>query len=98
MRKWNFPRPARGTRGPRIPSPVTGPAARLPRPSRLPRQGLRRRRAEAAGTGDGEGAEPGRIPPPSPHPRRPGRQATGAGYVGYSTPETCWTTRMTWQE
>ena len=20
------------------------------------------------------------------------------GYVGYSTPETCWTTRMTWQE
>ncbi|GGX13716.1 hypothetical protein GCM10010353_31190 [Streptomyces chryseus] len=28
---------------------------------------------------------------------RPG-QAAGAGYVGYSTPETCCTTRMTWQE
>lgn len=25
-------------------------------------------------------------------------QTAGAGYVGYSTPETCWTTRMTWQE
>lgn len=27
-----------------------------------------------------------------------GAQTAGAGYVGYSTPETCWTTRMTWQE
>jgi hypothetical protein len=25
-------------------------------------------------------------------------QAAGTGYVGYSTPDTCWTTRMTWQE
>lgn len=25
-------------------------------------------------------------------------QTAGAGYVGYSTPETCWTTRMTWHE
>ncbi|CAM5295065.1 hypothetical protein SALBM135S_02843 [Streptomyces alboniger] len=25
-------------------------------------------------------------------------QATGTGYVGYSTPETYWTTRMTWHE
>ncbi|GGY14397.1 hypothetical protein GCM10010510_70440 [Streptomyces anandii JCM 4720] len=25
-------------------------------------------------------------------------QTAGAGYVGYSTPETYWTTRMTWQE
>lgn len=25
-------------------------------------------------------------------------QTTGAGNVGYSTPETYWTTRMTWQE
>ncbi|MGW3209919.1 hypothetical protein ACWC94_38595, partial [Streptomyces sp. NPDC001135] len=26
------------------------------------------------------------------------RQTAVAGYVGYSTPETCWTTRTTWQE
>lgn len=25
-------------------------------------------------------------------------QAVVAGKVGYSTPETCWTTRTTWQE
>ncbi|SOE24372.1 hypothetical protein SAMN05442782_0996 [Streptomyces sp. OK228] len=25
-------------------------------------------------------------------------QTAGAGKVGYSTPETCWTTRTTWQE
>ncbi|MEU9012213.1 nuclear transport factor 2 family protein [Streptomyces sp. NPDC048479] len=25
-------------------------------------------------------------------------QTTGTGKVGYSTPDTCWTTRMTWQE
>ncbi|MFI9237396.1 alpha/beta hydrolase family protein [Streptomyces sp. NPDC053079] len=27
-----------------------------------------------------------------------GGQTTGTGKVGYSTPETCWTTRMTWHE
>lgn len=46
------------------------------------------------------------APPPrlrdtgSDSPRRTARrgQTSGDGYVGYSTPETCWTTRMTWQE
>ncbi|MEW1699104.1 hypothetical protein, partial [Streptomyces sp. NPDC091278] len=28
----------------------------------------------------------------------PGGQTAGDGKVGYSTPETCWTTRMTWHE
>ncbi|GHD26021.1 hypothetical protein GCM10010335_11960 [Streptomyces galbus] len=56
---------------------------------------------------------PARLPPGTTNARRPGGtwftgatgacrgragQAAGAGNVGYSTPETCWTTRMTWQE
>ncbi|MFC9467644.1 hypothetical protein [Streptomyces coelicoflavus] len=42
-------------------------------------------------------------PPPRARSRGPSPgtepdQTAGAGYVGYSTPETCWTTRTTWQE
>ncbi|GGQ68936.1 hypothetical protein Saso_17540 [Streptomyces asoensis] len=60
----------------------------------------------ARGTREGRGAH--RAPRPSLVPatcKGPVREmrprqtpVAGAGYVGYSTPETCWTTRTTWQE
>jgi hypothetical protein len=40
----------------------------------------------------------GPLRPGGRGPARRQLQTTGAGYVGYSTPETCCTTRMTWHE
>lgn len=60
--------------------------------------------ADGAAVGPGTGCRRHRVAgPPPPHRagHRVGRtadQTAGAGKVGYSTPETCWTTRMTWQE
>ncbi|GHI97282.1 hypothetical protein TPA0905_67530 [Streptomyces olivaceus] len=94
------PAAARGTRAGRHHTHAPARAGRYP--SLLGRRreggGAGVVRLPDGGSGTGSRRAAGDTPPPLTADRRAPDQASGAGYVGYSTPETCWTTRTTWQE
>ncbi|MEU9121581.1 hypothetical protein AB0C96_17270 [Streptomyces sp. NPDC048506] len=72
-----------------------------PAPTPVPRSRRRRTAGPAPRGRHPPGGDPARCgPSAAAAPDRTVRsgQTAGTGKVGYSTPETCWTTRITWHE